>query len=117
MIGGKSQRLNGMPPAADKGERRVVGRPRKNARKNSGSIRQRAKKRGVGGGPDVAGVANKAAAVKPMSHQQRCFAQTHHCFLLRNLEKVGDNPGLKRLRRRIYESGNNDGLIHGLGRK
>jgi hypothetical protein len=26
--------------------------------------------------------------VKPMSHQQRCFAQLHHCFLLRNLEKV-----------------------------
>lgn len=23
-----------------------------------------------------------------MSHQQRCFAQLHHCFLLRNLEKV-----------------------------
>ena len=28
------------------------------------------------------------AQVKPMSHQQRCFAQEHRCFLLRNLEKV-----------------------------
>lgn len=25
---------------------------------------------------------------KPMSHQQRCFAQEHSCFLLRNVEKV-----------------------------
>lgn len=29
-----------------------------------------------------------APVLKPMSHQQRCFAQQHHCFLLRNLEKV-----------------------------
>lgn len=29
-----------------------------------------------------------APILKPMSHQQRCFAQQHHCFLLRNLEKV-----------------------------
>lgn len=35
--------------------------------------------------------------VKPMSHQQRCFAQLHHCFLLRNLEKVrlGMDSGLR----------------------
>lgn len=26
--------------------------------------------------------------LKPMSYQQRCFAREHHCFLLRNLEKV-----------------------------
>lgn len=26
--------------------------------------------------------------MKPMSHQQRCYVQKHHCFLLRNYEKV-----------------------------
>lgn len=26
--------------------------------------------------------------IRQMSHQQRCFVQQHHCFLLRNLEKV-----------------------------
>ncbi|XP_015917304.2 uncharacterized protein [Parasteatoda tepidariorum] len=26
--------------------------------------------------------------IKPMSHQQRCYVQKHHCFLLRNYEKV-----------------------------
>jgi hypothetical protein len=41
-----------------------------------------------------------------MSHQQRCFAQEHRCFLLRNLEKV------RRIREKIQRrvaSGSNFG--------
>ncbi|KAG8231796.1 hypothetical protein J437_LFUL012073 [Ladona fulva] len=40
--------------------------------------------------------------VRPMSHQQRCFAQIHHCFLLRNLEKV------KRMRERLKKASKKD---------
>lgn len=33
--------------------------------------------------------------MKPMSHQQRCFVQLHHVFMLRNLEKVRKHFVLK----------------------
>ncbi|KAG1709134.1 Histone-lysine N-methyltransferase ASH1L [Nymphon striatum] len=31
---------------------------------------------------------NKQTSLRPMSHMQRRFAQTHRCFLIRNLQKV-----------------------------
>ncbi|KDR13022.1 hypothetical protein L798_13230, partial [Zootermopsis nevadensis] len=100
VIGGKSQRVNGATPRVEeKGERRMVGRPRKYARKNNGSISS-----AVNVNPNSSSHTSSrqrqshVTPVKPMSHQQRCFAQLHHCFLLRNLEKV------KRLRERLKQS-------------
>lgn len=91
MIGGKSQRvvrsITSIPSQTESAERRSVGRPRKNVRKssmvqstNSKSI---CKSRKIGD-PTL----THAPLLKPMSHQQRCFARQHHCFLLRNFEKV-----------------------------
>lgn len=64
-----------------------MGRPRKNVRKSntvqSTNSKGICKSRKVGDSSLV-----NAPMLKPMSHQQRCFAQQHHCFLLRNLEKV-----------------------------
>lgn len=37
-------------------------------------------------------------SIRQMSHQQRSFVQEHHCFLLRNLEKV------KRLREKLKQA-------------
>lgn len=90
--GGKSQRvvrsLPSLPLQVELTERRSVGRPRKNIRKsnavqavNSKSI---CKSRKVGD-PTLT---HNIPQPKPMSYQQRCFARDHHCFLLRNLEKV-----------------------------
>ncbi|XP_066993147.2 histone-lysine N-methyltransferase ash1 [Anabrus simplex] len=100
VIGGKSQRINGaILPPEEKPERRLVGRPRKNARKNSSNVssnKLKYKKR-LGEGSSTQ-KHSYMTPVKPMSHQQRCFAQLHHCFLLRNLEKV------KRLRERLKQA-------------
>lgn len=74
-----------VPVAAS--EKRLVGRPRKNARKGQVTLNSKHKsKRRIGDGGSKK--AELCLAIKPMSHQQRCFAQMHHCFLLRNLEKV-----------------------------
>lgn len=146
VIGGKSQRVNGTTPRVEeKGERRMVGRPRKNARKNSASVgssmsvstnssssgsntsnnsstvhnnnnssssNNNISSNTNNSGSNSGSTTNSSCTsgklkykkalnegnsgqrqsyvtpVKPMSHQQRCFAQLHHCFLLRNLEKV-----------------------------
>ncbi|XP_047120741.1 histone-lysine N-methyltransferase ash1 [Schistocerca piceifrons] len=101
VIGGKSQRVNGSVTRVEERERRMVGRPRKNSRKSSTSIcsstnKLKYKKR-LGEGSSSQKHCNMTP-VKPMSHQQRCFAQMHHCFLLRNLEKV------KRLRERLKQA-------------
>lgn len=90
-IGGKSQRVSksitSIPSQLEPTERRSVGRPRKNVRKSNAvqSVNSKGmcKSRKVGDSNLI-----HAPALKPMSHQQRCFAQQHHCFLLRNLEKV-----------------------------
>lgn len=68
-------------------ERRSVGRPRKNVRKSN--VVQSSNSKGICktrklGDPSFLQI----PLVKPMSHQQSRFAQQHHCFLLRNLEKV-----------------------------
>ncbi|XP_033330937.1 histone-lysine N-methyltransferase ash1 isoform X1 [Megalopta genalis] len=91
VIGGKSQRVPKtvvpLPSQLEPTERRSVGRPRKNVRKSNAvqSVNSKSicKSRKVGDSSLF-----HAPALKPMSHQQRCFAQQHHCFLLRNLEKV-----------------------------
>ncbi|XP_069704596.1 uncharacterized protein ash1 isoform X2 [Periplaneta americana] len=177
VIGGKSQRVNGTAPRVEeKGERRMVGRPRKNARKSSESIssivqnsnnshtcsnnnnsnninnnnnnntnviNSNGNNNNINNNNNISsnnnnnniistsisnsvsnsgstnnftctsskpkykkGLSESSAGqrqshvtpVKPMSHQQRCFAQMHHCFLLRNLEKV------KRLRERLKQA-------------
>ncbi|XP_043479533.1 histone-lysine N-methyltransferase ash1 [Leptopilina heterotoma] len=92
VIGGKSQRVPRsvaaiVPARVDSTERKSVGRPRKNIRKSnlvqSTNSKGMCKSRRIGESNIV-----NAPLIKPMSHQQRCFAQEHHCFLLRNLEKV-----------------------------
>jgi histone-lysine N-methyltransferase ASH1L len=146
VIGGKSQRVNGTTPRVEEKERRMVGRPRKNARKNSASVgssmsvstsssssgsssstgnnsssvhnsnnnssNNNLSSNASNSGSNNGSTTNSSCTsgklkykkalnegnagqrqsyvtpVKPMSHQQRCFAQLHHCFLLRNLEKV-----------------------------
>ncbi|XP_044017299.1 variant-silencing SET domain-containing protein isoform X2 [Aphidius gifuensis] len=64
--------------------KRTVGRPRKNNRKSiivhSKSL---FKTRKFGDTNFI-----NPPTMKPMSNQQKLFAQQHHCFLLRNLEKV-----------------------------
>nr|CAD7255866.1 unnamed protein product [Timema shepardi] len=108
VIGGKYQRLNGtVVRPDDKGERKVVGRPRKNCRKNNlttcanssialGAAKLKFRRRV--GETTTTLKQGLVGPVKPMSHQQRCFAQQHHCFMLRNLEKV------KRQRERIKQA-------------
>ncbi|KAG7209902.1 hypothetical protein KM043_011498 [Ampulex compressa] len=91
VIGGKSQRvarsIASVPAQVETTERRSVGRPRKNVRKSntvqSTNSKGICKSRKMGDSNLI-----HAPVLKPMSHQQRCFAQQHHCFLLRNLEKV-----------------------------
>ncbi|XP_043260523.1 histone-lysine N-methyltransferase ash1 isoform X2 [Colletes gigas] len=91
VIGGKSQRVTktiaALPSQMEPTERRSVGRPRKNMRKSN--TVQSVNSKGICKSRKV-GDSNlfHAPVLKPMSHQQRCFAQQHHCFLLRNLEKV-----------------------------
>lgn len=83
VIGGKSQRVP-MPCNDDKGgdKKLLGGRLNKNSRKSK--FKQK-KSNKLG---DSSLRHQIFAPMRPMSHQQRCFAQMHHCFLLRNLEKV-----------------------------
>ncbi|XP_025162897.1 histone-lysine N-methyltransferase ash1 isoform X2 [Harpegnathos saltator] len=91
VIGGKSQRvarsIPALPSQAETTERKSVGRPRKNVRKSntvqSANSKSICKSRKMG---DT--TLTHAPQLRPMSYQQRCFAREHHCFLLRNLEKV-----------------------------
>lgn len=93
MAGGKSQRVARSIPSlpssqVESTERRSVGRPRKNIRKSNAvqsvNSKNLCKSRKVGD-PTLT---HNTPQLKPMSYQQRCFAREHHCFLLRNLEKV-----------------------------
>ncbi|XP_059490497.1 histone-lysine N-methyltransferase ASH1L isoform X2 [Neocloeon triangulifer] len=82
VIGGKYQRVNPLL-----GDRKC--RLKKDSRKNKRKLRRNGKLNDTQ-------IRNQLfAPMKPMSHQQRCFAQEHHCFLLRNLEK------LKRFREKL----------------
>lgn len=88
VIGGKSQRVRQLPQqvkAAGAGGR--VGRPRK----VTGAVKKERKevdvKEGEGKSVEVQG-GSQQMQVKPMSHQQKCYILEHHCFLLRNINKV-----------------------------
>lgn len=76
-----------IPSQAETVERRSVGRPRKNIRKSSAvqsaNSKSICKSRKMGDS-----TLTNMPQLRPMSYQQRCFAREHHCFLLRNLEKV-----------------------------
>ncbi|CAB3369610.1 Hypothetical predicted protein [Cloeon dipterum] len=85
VIGGKYQRVN--QPLTD---RRSCMRLKKESRKC-----KRTRHKRTGKMSDTQMRNQLFAPMKPMSHQQRCFAQEHHCFLLRNLEK------LKRFREKL----------------
>ncbi|CAB0034057.1 unnamed protein product [Trichogramma brassicae] len=114
VIGGKSQRVPRISAAINSSttatsnnstnERRSVGRPRKNARKglitqaspvrndipanDAGTSTRRFKGiiRRRRFGPDGAPL----SGIPPfkLSNQQRCFIQEHHCFLIRNIERM-----------------------------
>jgi histone-lysine N-methyltransferase ASH1L len=96
VIGGRSQRINGLLGKVEsKSESKQSGSQTVATSTSSGSGtenrgRDRKKistvRRSEGSTPTRA--LQLLAQVKPMSHQQRCFAQEHRCFLLRNLEKV-----------------------------
>lgn len=79
VIGGKSQRVRQLPETGRNPGR--VGRPRKTEARRKAS--------GGGGKEAETAQAPQQAQVRPMSHQQKCFILEHHCFLLRNLTKVG----------------------------
>lgn len=117
VIGGKSQRLstNGsiLPSvncvnSEDKSSA-TVGRPRKNSRKGTAgkklstkaskevakppavkepSVKEAVKEANMNAIASVAARLSHLTPMKPMSNQQKVFVQLHHCFLLRNFEKV-----------------------------
>ncbi|XP_045466050.1 histone-lysine N-methyltransferase ash1 [Harmonia axyridis] len=86
VIGGKSQRVRRLPPVT--ATKQVgggrVGRPRKlTAAKKA----PESKEATSGQQPET--LAKEAPMqVKPISHQQKCYILEHHCFLLRNINKV-----------------------------
>lgn len=90
--GGKSQRVAKPPQVpltqSSAADRKGVGRPRKNMRKSN--VVQSSNSKGLMKGARKVGEPSlvNLPMLKPMSNQQRAFAQEHHCFLLRNLEKV-----------------------------
>lgn len=108
VIGGKSQRVNILPSSQNGSSSKVSvednsdkkgGRKNKSKtnRKNDGeraaeNMRQRKRME--------AQRLNQwlTMNIRQMSHQQRSFVQEHHCFLLRNLEKV------KRLREKLRQA-------------
>ena len=98
VIGGRSQRINGL---VGKSETKA-SEPKQTGHQSASSSASSVSGVGENRGRDRKKVATVRrpegstptralqllAQVKPMSHQQRCFAQEHRCFLLRNLEKV-----------------------------
>ncbi|KAB7505128.1 Histone-lysine N-methyltransferase ASH1L, partial [Armadillidium nasatum] len=78
VIGGKSQRINGL---ATEERKRSTGRAKKEACKK--------RKRGTSTDTESNCVQRpQFMPMKPLSHQQRLYILSHRCFLLRNLERV-----------------------------
>ncbi|ELU06966.1 hypothetical protein CAPTEDRAFT_176480 [Capitella teleta] len=77
VVGGKGQRLNGQVEKKQKAKRKGKNKSMKN-REREEDVKQ---------------------PVKPMSHRERCFAQKHAIFLLRNIQRV------RRMRSRPDPSG------------
>lgn len=72
------------PARVDQGEKKIVGRPRKNARKSNTVVNTTIK--GICTSRKI--TETKPTMIKPLSNQQRSFVQEHRCFLVRNLEKL-----------------------------
>ncbi|XP_044756994.1 histone-lysine N-methyltransferase ash1 [Coccinella septempunctata] len=84
VIGGKSQRVRQLPQAAPKTNGGRVGRPRK----VTAAKKQETKENLQGSGQEQTMQQYSCAPLKPISHQQKCYILEHHCFLLRNINKV-----------------------------
>lgn len=94
MIGGKSQRVrqtttsSSSHSSSETNNNQIggrVGRPRKNQARRATSG---PKELPTGNTQPPPGPVTVTPQVKPMSNQQKCFVLQHHCFLLRNLDKV-----------------------------
>ncbi|KAG8179697.1 hypothetical protein JTE90_025653 [Oedothorax gibbosus] len=94
-IGGRSQRLNGQAKEKERKEKRKKsiadskkgpGRPKK--RKDERPMEKKDQKEHIKNEYLPYNRQSFTIQMKPMSHQQRCYVQKHHCFLLRNYEKV-----------------------------
>ncbi|GFW22367.1 histone-lysine N-methyltransferase ASH1L [Trichonephila clavipes] len=92
-IGGRSQRLNGQ--AKEKVRQVKQSKAIADSKKGPGRPKKRKDERPVEIQKEH--IKNEylpynrqsfTIQMKPMSHQQRCYVQKHHCFLLRNYEKV-----------------------------
>lgn len=98
VIGGKSQRVNVLPSnhngssskvsvkdiSEKKGSRKCKRKASRKNDKEQAAENMRQRKR-----IEAQRVSQLLTQnIRQMSHQQRCFVQHHHCFLLRNLEKV-----------------------------
>uniref|UniRef100_K1RCH0 Putative histone-lysine N-methyltransferase ASH1L n=1 Tax=Magallana gigas TaxID=29159 RepID=K1RCH0_MAGGI len=79
VIGGKTQRVNGLVKEKSKGP----GRPPKDKRKSKNRLKKYKEKKS---GKDNSATSTMST-VKPMSHKERFFARTHAIFLLRNIDK------------------------------
>lgn len=109
VIGGKSQRVRQQhstlstgsnnssgSSSVSSGHNGRVGRPRKNPSKRTGNkqqLPQQSQQQVVREKESLAQLATPLAThnaiIKPLTHQQKLFVLEHHCFLLRNLRKVG----------------------------
>ncbi|OCT66773.1 hypothetical protein XELAEV_18043024mg [Xenopus laevis] len=91
IIGGKSQRVNGLPNKAGHlmSSQRRLGRS-KEKRKSKHRLKKRKGHLPEDGG-DAVGTASKLGPqlhMKPMSNRERNFVLKHHIFLVRNWEKI-----------------------------
>lgn len=83
VIGGKSQRVRPQPPIVQSNPGRV-GRPRKNLAKRT-HTNGASKEQPI---PAVSAALMPVPPIKPLSNAQKAYILEHHCFLLRNLNKV-----------------------------
>ncbi|KAL3276544.1 hypothetical protein HHI36_011919 [Cryptolaemus montrouzieri] len=90
VIGGKSQRVRQLPAlsSASRANGGRVGRPRKitAAKKSAGGAE--VKEMSMQQEQHQMQSLTVPIQVKPISHQQKCYILEHHCFLLRNINKV-----------------------------
>uniref|UniRef100_A0AAY4DNL3 Histone-lysine N-methyltransferase ASH1L-like n=1 Tax=Denticeps clupeoides TaxID=299321 RepID=A0AAY4DNL3_9TELE len=87
IIGGKSQRINGLPPKTSGSGARRLGRF-KEKRKSKHQLKKR---------EEESSDSNKfypQLLMKPMSNRERNFVLKHHVFLLRNWEKMREKQEL-----------------------
>uniref|UniRef100_A0AAY4DNU6 Histone-lysine N-methyltransferase ASH1L-like n=1 Tax=Denticeps clupeoides TaxID=299321 RepID=A0AAY4DNU6_9TELE len=85
IIGGKSQRINGLPPKTSGSGARRLGRF-KEKRKSKHQLKKRVRSDSNKFYPQL--------LMKPMSNRERNFVLKHHVFLLRNWEKMREKQEL-----------------------